>query len=323
MPRLKDIARALDVSPSTVSNVLAGKGRTSADLARRVREEAHRLGYAPGGAGRALKTGRSGVIGLVVPDLAHPLFPRMTQAIERAATDAGYGMLVADSHGDVTAQREAIMRLAGRGADGVILIPRRGAPAPDGPDRIVILDSPTTPGNAICADHRGGGAGIARHLRAQGHGDVVLVGETAASPVQSERIAGMRQELEPGGAARVVWHDDEGDAAVIEAVRDGATAVACTSDLLALTLMGSLGEAGLTVPRDVSVTGFDDLFFAGAMRPGLTTMAADQAEIAGLAVATLVALIEGAEPPAPRTVPMTLIPRATTALPTRQETTTC
>ena len=174
----------------------------------------------------------------------------------------------------------------------------------------------------VSADHRGGGMGIARHLRTLGHQDVVLFGETAASPVQADRIAGLREGM-AGARARVLWHDRDGDDAVIDAVRDGATAVACTSDLLALAIMGSLEEAGLRVPQRVSLTGFDDLPFAGVMRPGLTTMAADQCAIAAHAVTALVALIEGARPPPPRTVPMTLIPRASTAHPIRQETTTC
>lgn len=323
MPRLKDIATALNTSPTTVSNVLSGKGRVSPDLASRVREEACRLGYAPGGAGRALKTGRSGVIGLIVPDLGHPLFPRMTQAIEHAATQAGYGMLIADSHGDGAAQTEAIGRLFGRGADGVVLIPRRGTPLPPARERIVVIDTPSTVGNTVSADHHAGGAGVARHLESLGHRKLVFFGETALSPVQADRVEGMQSALGPDTRSCVVWQDRAGTAAVLRAVQSGATAVACTSDLLALALLGPLQSKGLAVPARVSLTGFDDLLFAEVMHPGLTTMAADQSAIADHAVGTLRALIEGAPALPPRTVPMTLISRASTHPTNQQEKTTC
>jgi LacI family transcriptional regulator len=108
---LRDIARSLQVSTATVSNALAGKGRVSADVAERIRLEAQRQDYRPTLAGRALRTGRSGVVGLVVPDLSNPLFPRMAQALQHSAEAAGLGMLIADSHADGAAQAGAIERL--------------------------------------------------------------------------------------------------------------------------------------------------------------------------------------------------------------------
>src|SRR5215470_17435404 len=99
-PNLSRIAAALGVSVATVSNALSGKGRVSAELVERIRTTAAALGYVPSQAGRALRTGRSGVLGLVLPDISNPLFPQLAQAIEFAATAASYGVLIADSRGD-------------------------------------------------------------------------------------------------------------------------------------------------------------------------------------------------------------------------------
>lgn len=95
----------------------------SAELGDRIRATAAALGYVPSQAGRALRTGRSAVLGLVLPDIANPLFPQIAQAMEYAASVAGYGMLIADSRGDIGHQTDAINRLLERGVDGMIIVP--------------------------------------------------------------------------------------------------------------------------------------------------------------------------------------------------------
>ena len=100
-PSLTEIAAALGVSAATVSNALSRKGRVSSDVAEKIRRRAAALGYVPSPAARALRTGRTGVLGLVLPDIANPLFPQIAQAIEAAASGVGRGVLIADSRGSV------------------------------------------------------------------------------------------------------------------------------------------------------------------------------------------------------------------------------
>jgi LacI family transcriptional regulator len=311
-PRLKDIAAALGVSTATVSNELSGKGRVSPELADTILREAKQRGYAPGGPGRALRTGRSGVIGLVVPDLSNPLFPCMAQAFERESAAAGYGMLIADSHGDASGQHDAVARLLKRGADGLIIVPRRGAQIAKMTTPLVIIDTPSAPDNTASADHHQGGTLIVAHLTGLGHRQMVFLGESSASGVQRDRIGGMRAALPAHCTATSIWLDEHGTAAVITAVQRGATAIAATSDLIALKLLAALEEADLCVPQRVAISGFDDLIFAAVMRPALTTVVADPFAIARHAVAALVAGIEGTPPPPPIAVPMTLLPRTST-----------
>ncbi|MCX8999569.1 LacI family transcriptional regulator [Rhizobiaceae bacterium BDR2-2] len=297
---LGDIARALGVSVATVSNALSGKGRVSASLVPRVREMADRMGYVPSLAGRALRTGRTGVLGLVLPDIANPLFPQIAQAIEFAAGSAGYGTLIGDSRGDSAVQTEAIHRLVERGVDGLVVVPRRGTRISDADCPVAVIDSPSTPGNTVSADHRQGGALVGAHLAALGHRRVLLLGNNPASAVQNDRLDGMRDALSGHAEVEVLWIEpyerEREPGSLLDLaghVAAGVTAVAAVSDLHALRAVTELHRAGHRVPEDVSVTGFDDLSWSGAITPALTTVRADMLRIATIAVSSLVRVIEG------------------------------
>ncbi|MDV7143463.1 LacI family DNA-binding transcriptional regulator [Tropicimonas sp. TH_r6] len=310
-PKLKDIARELGVSTATVSNVLSGKGRVSDETRRLVNEKVSELGYRPGGPGRALRTGRSGVLGLVLPDISNPLFPAFAQAIEAAAASSGFGVLIADSHGDPSAQTDAMQRMIQRGADGIVIVPCRGTQVSDLPLAATIIDAASTPGNCVCSDHHGGGRLAVEHLLELGHRKMVFLGQSRRSTVQSDRIDGMQAALSVDARADVVWLED-GLPDFAALARRGATAVIATSDLHALTALTCLQSAGLTVPEDVSVIGFDDLSFSARIAPGLTTLAQDMPEIASAAVAHLMQQLDGAPVPAARIVPMALRIRGST-----------
>jgi LacI family transcriptional regulator len=298
-PNLSRIAASLGVSVATVSNALSGKGRVSAGLGERIRATATALGYVPSQAGRALRTGRSGVLGLVLPDIANPLFPQIAQAMEYAASIAGYGILIADSRGDVAKQTEAINRLLERGVDGMIIVPRRGTRIADIGCPVAVVDTPSTPGNTVAADHWQGGRQIATYLSGLGHCDFLLLGNNPASNVQNDRIGGIKSAL--GGSARVevVWIEklEERDGAgcplgLADKARQGFTAFAAVSDLSALRALTELQRAGVTVPGSVSVTGFDDLIWSSVVTPAITTMRMDMSTIAEIAIAALVEAIE-------------------------------
>lgn len=334
---LGNIAKALGVSVATVSNALTGKGRVSAELIESVRAKAAELGYTPSHIGRALRTGRSGVLGLVLPDIANPLFPQIAQAIEFAASSAGYGVLIADSRGSVSMQTEAINRLIERGVDGIVIVPRLGTRIADIGCPVAVIDSPSTPGNTVSADHWQGGQAVAEHLVSLGHRKLLLIGNNPASNVQGDRIGGMKSALPAGGQAGVLWieaHEERhGRGALLglqAKVEEGFTAFAAVSDLIALRVLTELQSAGLSVPADVSVTGFDDLIWSSVVTPSLTTVRMNMAAIAEIAIAALVRVIEadavnsddiprmatGTAVAAERSsVPMTLIVRQTSGAP--------
>ncbi|OWV66455.1 LacI family transcriptional regulator [Rhizobium sp. R339] len=293
-PNLSRIATSLGVSIATVSNALSGKGRVSDQLVERIREHAAELGYVPSQAGRALRTGRSGVLGLVLPDIANPLFPKIAQAIEFAASAAGYGVLIADSRGDAAAQAEAINRLVERGVDGMVVIPRRATRITFAACPIAVIDTPSTPGNTVSADHWHGGREIARHLADLGHQRIFIIGNNPESSVQNDRAGGIHAGLRPGMQAEILWIDklerDGGSGCPLglaERATQGFTAFAALSDLQALRALTELQQAGINVPAHVSVTGFDDLIWSPVVTPSLTTVRMDMDRIAGIAVSAL------------------------------------
>lgn len=299
-PNLGDIARALGVSVATVSNALSGKGRVSASLVPRIRDMADAMGYVPSQAARALRTGKSGVLGLVLPDIASPLFPQIAQAIERAASASGYGILIADSRGDVSLQTEAINRLIERGVDGLIIVPRRGTRIASMDIPFAVIDSPSTPGNTVSADHWQGGGLVGAHLAALGHRNILLIGNNPASNVQNDRIGGIRASLAGAASIEVLWieqHEAQhGTGALLglaEAFARGITAFAAVSDLHALRAMTELHRANIRVPEEATIIGFDDLFWASAITPAMTTVRMDMPRIADIAIASLIRTIDG------------------------------
>ncbi|KAA0699095.1 LacI family transcriptional regulator [Neorhizobium sp. P12A] len=302
-PNLSRIAASLGVSVATVSNALSGKGRVSAELVERIRATANALGYVPSQAGRALRTGRSGVLGLVLPDISNPLFPQIAQAIEYSASVAGYGVLIADSRGDVGMQTEAINRLIERGVDGMIIVPRRGTRIADIGCPVAVIDTPSTPGNTVSADHWQGGREIAKHLAWLGHRKVLLIGANPGSNVQNDRIGGIKAGFDSAVQTEVLWiekiEDQNGGGCLLglaEKATEGFTAFAAVSDLHALRALTELQRAGINVPGCVSVTGFDDLIWSPVVTPALTTMRMDMDTIAEIAISALVHAIEKGEP---------------------------
>jgi LacI family transcriptional regulator len=320
-PSLNDIAAALGVSAATVSNALLRKGRVSPEVADRIRRRAASLGYVPGHAGRALRTGRTNVLGLVLPDIANPLFPQIAQAIEAAAARAGYGVLIADSRGGVTMQTEAIERLLSRGVDGMIVVPRRGTRMADIGCPLAVIDTPSTPGNTVSADHWGGGRLIAGHLAALGHRKILILGTDPSSNVQNDRVGGIKSGLTDGIVSRILWIEPleqrQGKGcslSLAERFAEGFTAFAAISDLHALRALTELQRAGISVPEDASVTGFDDLVWSAVVTPMLTTVHQDMDRIGDLAVSALSAAIAVGKPAttveaATTSVPMELIVR--------------
>ena len=328
-PKLKDIAGVLGISVATVSNAMSGKGRVSGALSSRIKKKAEEMGYIPSGAARALRTGQNAVFGLVLADIANPLFPQIAQAIENAAAQSGYGILIGDSHGDIAAQTSAINRLIERGADGLIIVPRRGTQIGVLARPVVIIDSPTTPGNTVAADHLTGGRQVGEHLAKLGHKNIVIIGANKDSNVQNDRAEGIRSGLDDTCIIKTVWVEDiervNGAGCplgVVKFVEQGATAFAAVSDLHALRALTELQRARMRVPDDVSVTGFDDLSWSGQIAPSLTTVRMDMPQIAQIAVSSLIQqiqaphILEGSGvnmQPESCSVPMQLVPRQSSA----------
>jgi LacI family transcriptional regulator len=178
----------------------------------------------------------------------------------------------------------------------------------------VIINTASDPDNTVSADHVGGGKMIAGHIAELGHRHVVILGEDRISEVQRDRVSGMHSAFKNAETVQEFWGND-GIQKLAPAIEDGATAILTTSDLLALRVHSHLTRCGIVVPRDVSLTGFDDLPFATAMHPKLTTVAQDVEQIASVAIERLIQEIQNDRTRVEATtIPMRLVARNSTSI---------
>lgn len=320
---IADVARAAGVSPSTASVVFSGKAPFSEDTGRRVREAARELGYTgPDPRAASLRRGRSGIVGVVFhQDLRRafrdPVNTLMMDGLAAAVAPLGAGLLLlradAGDHGPTltTAPIDAAVLLACEAVvrDQIEVLRARGIP-------VVAIEGDAGDGiPQITLDNRDAQRQAAEHLRRLGHERVVVVclprgggttrgwiapGDTISVDVTRDRLDGVR-DVYPDAAAFVTRGTsiDEGLAAGRVIFGDAAarpTAVLAQSDLLAAGIIRAAEEAGLRVPDDVSVTGFDGVRVDGLTPYELTTLVQDATAKGRAAGEAVAAMLSGREP---------------------------
>jgi DNA-binding LacI/PurR family transcriptional regulator len=324
---MADVAARAGVSGQTVSRVVNASPRVDPETRARIEAAMAELGYRPHRAARALRTGRTQTIGLVVSTLASVGNSRMLQAVADAAAARGYALTVVTlgADGDVAA---AFGRLVDQGVDGAIVLNEatervREADLRAAGLQLVVVDSPRDDRFGVVeTDHAGGAGQAVRHLLDLGHRTVHHLAGPAGSFAAAERERGWREALVQAGAevppvVRGDWTSASGSAAASALLDAGATAVFAANDQMSLGLLRAFADAGRAVPADVSVVGFDDVADAADYRPPLTTVHQDFDALGSLAVAALVDGIEAGAAAAFLTVPTRLVVRASTAPPAR------
>lgn len=309
------VAERAGVSAQTVSRVVNGSPRVDPATRQRVEKAMADLGYRMHRAARALRTGQTSTIGLVVSTLASVGNSRMLQAISEAAAARDYALAVV-TVGE-RGIREAFARLRSQGVDGAVVLNEATELArdvePPADLHVVVVDSPPDARFSIVqTDHAGGARAATAHLLAQGHDTVHHLAGPARSYAARERERGWREALADAGVApdepvRGDWTSSSGHRAAADL--DAATAVFVANDQMALGALRAFAEAGRRIPADVAVVGFDDIVDAAEFRPPLTTVRQDFDALGARAVAALVDAIEGGETVA-ETVPTSLAVRA-------------
>ena len=305
------VASRAGVSGQTVSRVVNGSPRVDPATRSRVEAAMAELGYRPHRAARALRTGRTQTIGLVVSTLATVGNSRMLQALADAAAQRGYALTVVTA-ADAPALTDAFDRLRDQGVDGAIVLNEATAAmgATEGPPglNLVVVDSPSTAGREVArfgvvqSDHESGARAATEHLIGLGRPTVWHLAGPEDSYAAAERERGWRAALEGAGlvAPPVVRGDWTSASGYTEGValseRPDVTAVFAANDQMALGLLRALAEAGRAVPRDVAVVGFDDIADAADYLPPLTTVRQDFDALGERAVEALVGTIDGGTP---------------------------
>ncbi|MEU3937560.1 LacI family DNA-binding transcriptional regulator [Streptomyces sp. NPDC029044] len=335
-PRSVDVAQLAGVSQKTVSRVLNGERYVSEDVRRRVSEAAEQLGYRLNSAARALASGRTRTIGVVALGTALYGPASLLIGVERAARDAGYALSVVNTlEGDPGDVGGAVQSLLERGVDGIVVsepIDEGAVPlASEVP--VLVLGAPAgagTPASAIAVgvDSEELARAATEHLLDLGHRTVHHLAGPRKWFAARDRQAGWRAALtahdrEQPAVVEGDWSAASGYEAGRElAARNDLTAVFAANDDMAVGLIRFLTEAGLRVPEDVSVVGFDDIPLAAYVLPPLTTVRQPFDGVAREGLRLLVHAIENpaAEPLAPRSQPVELVVRASTAPPASRRT---
>ncbi|MGT2424821.1 LacI family DNA-binding transcriptional regulator [Amnibacterium kyonggiense] len=323
---MEQIARAAGVSATTVSHALSGKRPVNPLTAERIHRLIAQFEYVPDAGARRLRSGRSRIIGLAVPDVSHWYFGRIARGVEEAADEADHGLLVASTvNADPKRERRYLDMLRARTIDGLIYAASRTGSEVDQLVRrasgaaLVLADEriealPDVP--SVTSRVAEGAHAVARLLRDLGH---TRVAELAGYPglVSTEERSRALHEWFP---AALVLHGDfeveSGHRLTSDLLRAGVpfTALVAHNDSMAVGAIRALHEAGRRVPEDVSVVGFDDMEIARVVTPALTTVRKDMVEVGRRSGRILLSLLTGGDPADQRSVvlPTELVVRGST-----------
>lgn len=324
-PGITDVAKLAGVSLATVSRAMNGNPTVDPALAERVRAAAARLGYTASPVARSLVLGRTQTVAVVIPDLENPTFQAILRGLSRAATADGYHVLVADSREDLD-EEHALARATRLRTDGVILCAPRMSEdelaevLPALSPAVVVNRGPQTGTPVVGADYEAGMRQILDHLASLGHRRLVYLAGATRSVTHRARQAAIAAAVRDGDGLEVEEITagvafDSGTAVADRVLATGATAVIAYNDLVAMGLLSALTIRRIDVPRQLSITGFDDIPFAAYTSPPLTTAAVPAVELGAAAWAAMHAQLTADEPRPMLTLTPTLVVRGSTAIP--------
>lgn len=308
-PTLHDVASAAGVSTATVSRCLNEPEVVQQKTRERVLLAVRQLGYTPDFSGKALVSGRTNTVGAVIPTMENAIFARGIQAFQETLSETGVTLLVSSSGYDPMREEEQIRALIARGADGLLLIgearpqstydllARRGIPY------VLAWSLGASDDHYVGFDNRAAAEVMARRVISLGHRRIAMIaGVTEMNDRAAARLAGVRDAIERSGLAvsdllvteapYTFAHGSQAFQALIES-KLRPTAIICGNDVLAVGAIKRAKELGIRIPRDISITGFDDIDIAEFVEPGLTTVHVPHRRMGSIAARQLLALIGG------------------------------
>ncbi len=306
---IKDIAKRIGVSHSTVSRALRGDPLISFETAKRIRQAAKEMAYLPSAAARSLKTNRSQVLGVIVSSIDDPFFSEIVFGIEEAAQEAGYRLFIAASQHDPAREQKIVQAMMEHRTDGVIIC--SSSFSSDQGRQLLEYGFPIVVVNhqgaenfhySIFHDDINGSRQVTRHLIDLGHRKVAYLGNSLSGRTTLDRLAGFQAEMQAAGLTipdEYVYHvagnspqfGMDGSNYLLN-LKQPPTAIVCFNDMLAIGVLKSCRQAGLNVPDDISVTGFDNITFSAYTHPPLTTFDQPKQSIGSEAARLLLDLLD-------------------------------
>ena len=309
---IRDVARLAGVSVATVSRVLNASAPVREETRARVLEVTRSLRFSPNTAARTLSRQRAGALGVVLPDLYGEFFSELLRGIDQEAQRADHSLLVSSSHHDSRGIEAAVRAMRGRVDGLMVMAPDVSAPLladvlPSGVPT-VLLNGPAVDADVyeITVDNFGGARTMTRHLIALGHRRIGFIAGAELNHEASERERGHRAALreaglhgEPPLSVRGDFTEDGGWRGARELLASGSppSVIFAANDAMAVGALSALREAGLVVPTDVAVVGFDDIPVARFLNPPLTSIRVGIAALGERAASLLLAALAERSPP--------------------------
>jgi DNA-binding LacI/PurR family transcriptional regulator len=305
---IKDIARKAGVSPSTVSRALRDHPRISRETKDRIRRLAAEMGYSPSAVARSLVTKRTRIIGLAVGWVSDPFLTELVRGVEDTAVEGGYTVFLSSFYDEPHREREVLSTFHERRVDGIIvqsshlyadhhaLLAQFGSP-------VVLINTPDY-AHSVSTDNLHGGRLATEYLLSLGHSRIGYLAAERGGRTNKHRLEGYQGALQERGIAfdsALVAQGDGYAAGGKEAMRKllalpaPPTAVFCYNDLTAMGAAQAIREAGLRVPDDISLVGFDDIELATYFHPPLTTVRQPAYELGLRATEMVLALLADAQ----------------------------
>ncbi len=329
-PTIRDVARLAGVSVGTVSHVINGSRAVREDTRQRVERAIAVLGYRPNRLARALVRQRTGMIGMIIPDVTNPFFAELLRGAEDALVEFGYEVIFGNSDNQPAKEQAYLNAFRERRVDAVILTPVANAEsamlqalAREVPLILVDRLLPDWEGDYVVCDNRAGMWLAVEHLVKLGHQRIALVNGNPLLSTGHERRAGFLEAmaahgLEPFAVSDGMFTLESGYAQAMTLLqqRERPTAICAGNDLIALGVLAAARACGQSVPADLSLTGFDDIAYAELTSPGLTTIRQPTREIGAEAARAAIRRISGESPVCRIVMPVELVVRRSTAQPT-------
>jgi len=321
---IKDIALEAGVSPSTVSRALHNHPHISKKTGARIHRLAQEMSYTPSLLARSLVTQDTATIGLVITYTSDPFLARLVTGVEETARSCGYSIFLSNSYRDYDRELEVVRSFHERRTNGIIITGSQiDTDYVDLYDRfplpIVLINCRTYP-YSVSADKRSGAKQAVEHLIQLGHRRIAFVSNQSVH-TNHDRLTGYRQALRkhdiPIDNSLIVAGDgmlEGGARAGLQLLNlpQPPTAIFCFNDMTAVGVLTALGEAGLQVPRNCSVVGFDDLEISAYFSPPLTTVRQPCYQMGQAAMRMLLQLIRGESDVQAEVLPTELVVRETT-----------
>ncbi|MFY0598451.1 MAG: LacI family DNA-binding transcriptional regulator [Cyclobacteriaceae bacterium] len=320
---IKDIAREIGVSASTVSRILNDKSVQNKKLIQRVKDKAKELNYQVNTAAAGLRTNRTKLIGIVVPEISNDFFAEILSGVEEASEANGYNLLICQSNESEEKERKLIRSLISCNVEGILISSsiddedeEIGTEALSAGKKVVLFDR--VPAGAklpfVTIQDYDGSYKVTKHVLEQGRKKLLYHGMDRKLTNDKERLRGVKEALKENGIHEVDTFYNEDSVTFIDKVLEGKyDALVCYNDDLASQDMAQLGNSGVKIPGDLMVTGFDNRSICTLISPTLTTINHSTRDLGRRAFEMLFSMLESEESVENEVIPAELIIRESTS----------